>query len=357
MGDAEPRPGLAECLAAVAPDLPGALVDDTARRRMTAVAERIPGAMATFGFECRLAEDDTEVDLGLAVTPENGGSELLAALDAPASGRPWAAGDRSWPRIHAFVRDWLDAASPLGDWVPFLFMEFDVPTDPDPVPVPSVFLALDAPLRGDEPEAIDVGYPPLAALRRACALLAGEALAPEVDRMVLEAYRSLPANAWVMHAGVLLGRAATGVRLSIAAHGEAMPSYLAALGGDAAAAQAAALIDALGDSVPWSQLDFDLAPAVLPRIGFGLQPSAPDGWSALLEGVERRGWCTPEKRRALLGWSGRTPTSLAHGPCVLERHLSHVKLVCAPGRPTSAKAYLGVVPRRPPAPGAGPDLP
>jgi hypothetical protein len=109
----------------------------------------------------------------------------------------------------------------------------------------------------------------------------------------------------------------------------------------------------LFDGVESLHLSFDVADAILPRIGiegsFPRQPSREPRWEVFFERLIQRDLCSPGKRDAVLAWPGyetfwtapkRWPVAEVGplGACV--RSLSHVKVVCAPDRTPEAKAYL-----------------
>jgi hypothetical protein len=335
-----------DTLEALGPLLPPQLIDPAASRGLATIAASVPDVATTFGFECRLRETDPTVDLGLAISPANGGRELLASLDGNLEEPIGPTRDARWRRIRDFGRGWSDPDAALHDWVPFVFMEFDAAAAAATIPIPSLFVALDAPLAPLARDAPPAVSPPIAALRQSFALLSGRPLEPDVDEAVVRAFRSLPEGGWVMHVGVMLGRDSKGLRLSVCAPGDAVPAYLRGLDGDEAAAGAAELLERIRAHVPRTQVDFDLTPALHPRLGFGLQPRVEGGWARLLADVEAEGWSSSRKTKALLEWPGRSEARLGGVPHVLHRNLSHVKLVCTSGEPTQAKAYIGVTPYR-----------
>jgi len=123
--------------------------------------------------------------------------------------------------------------------------------------------------------------------------------------------------------------------------GDALARYLDALGNAEAGAAAGALVARLGRRLDRAQVDFDLLPRLASRLGFGLQPEHGDTWSELLSRVEGEGWCSRGEREALLRWPGRRRVRIGSDRLRFDRSLSHVKLVCRPGSPTTAKAYFG----------------
>jgi hypothetical protein len=275
----------------------------------------------------------------MAITGEDGGRDVLAGrADDPLLARA-VAHDERWQRLSRLAARWSEQSSPLHAWVAFLGFEFDAVSAAQAIPVPSVFVALDAPL-SDESDA----RPSLAAAREAAALLRGN-LSPALEARVVEAFERLPAGGFVLHLAAMLGRHQEGLRLSVALPGETLEPYLGSLGGDAAADAAGRALRALPHRLARAQVDFDLLPAVAPRIGLGLRPgeSRREAWASLLRELVALGWAHEAKADALLEWPGASPAkpAVSGGWIALRREISHVKLVCTPAAPFQTKAYFG----------------
>ena len=310
-----------------------------ALRALRALARAVPGVGRSFGFECRLGADDDAVDLGIAVTAEDGGRDVLGGLAGDPLLARAVARDERWRRLSNLAARWGDPRSALHGWVPFVGLEYDAGSAREAIPVPSVFVALDAPLADETAQ-----RPSLAAAREAAALLRGH-LTPALEAKLVEGFEKLPPGAYVLHLGAMLGRDQEGLRLSVALPGEAVEGYLRSLGGGAAAGAAALAFALLPERLARAQVDFDLYPAVGPRIGFGVRPetSEPEAWAALAGELVTLGMAREAKARALLEWPGASPVKGGgtDGWIAARRQLSHAKLVCAVGRPFEAKAYFG----------------
>jgi len=331
------RVALSSALEAVAAELPTALVDENAQRKLSRIAARVPSVWDSFGFECRLGGVDRAVDLGVSVTPHGGGRDALSGFGTDSVLAEALARNEGWRRLRDFAERWRMPESLLYRWSPFLFLEFDADSVDQPIPVPSVFVAIDAPLVDD------AGKPHRAAACEAAELLLGTRLAHALQSKLEECFDALPPEGYVLHVGAMLGRSASGVRLSVLLPGKAVPSYLSSLGGFEAAQGARVGLGSMPSWLTSAQVDFDLSPRLCPRIGFGVRPSAVRGesWEVLLGDLVALGCCEPAKARALLAWPGaRTIRSGTGWAVALRRELSHVKLVCAPGSEPEAKAYF-----------------
>jgi hypothetical protein len=304
------------------------LVGPDARSKLLQIAGRLPSAFHNVGFETRLAAADEEVDLGVSLRPDDDGALRLCGT-GPIVADLVRERD-AWRRLSEFSQHWCGQKTLLSSWVPFLFLEFDAIAASDPKPVPSVFVALDAPLdeRPDRPHR--------EAAREAVLLLRGD-LPRELDAKLSRCFEALPEQGYVLHVGLMLGRATAGLRLSVTLPSGTVVPYLRALGGDAAAAEAQHALREMPGWLTQAQLDFDLDPDIQPRIGFGIRPGmeAGDDWPSLLDECRGLGLCDPAKARALLAWPG-----IAAG---VRRELSHVKLAVTSGR-IEAKAYFAAEP-------------
>jgi hypothetical protein len=334
-------PDLGDALEGVLPDLPGALVTHPAREALRRLARSVPHLTRQFGFECRLDPDDEVVDFGMAVSASDGGREALAGrTDDPRLGA-LTGQEACWRRLRDFALRWSDPDAPLHVWSPFLGLEFDAAAVSQTVPVPSVFVALDAPL--DEAAG---GRPQLAAAVEAADLLRG-GLSHALEAALESCFEGLPTGARVLHVGAMLGRAQEGLRVSAVLPAPELKGYLSGVGGEAALEAAQVALAALPHRFPTVQVDFDLLPAVSPRVGLGLRPARtePADWEALFAELVALGCASEAKANALVGWIGVGParrTGANGGWETYRRDLSHVKLVCVPGRAPAAKAYFGV---------------
>ncbi|MFL6293735.1 MAG: hypothetical protein ACJ759_22810 [Thermoanaerobaculia bacterium] len=172
------------------------------------------------------------------------------------------------------------------------------------------------------------------------------------QRLIRRCHEAIPAPAYLLYAFSLLARGTDALRLEIFGLDPAgIVSYL-----ERVAPESVPWVrDAAGlfEGVERIHLSLDLGEEVLPRIGiegsFSRLPGREPRWGELFERLVSRGLCDPGKRDAALSWHGSetfwtAPTAWpveavgARGFCF--RKLSHVKVVCRPGREPEAKAYL-----------------
>jgi len=332
---------LKDAFRGVAPELSEALVTPDARSTLQAIAKRLPPVMTSFGFECRLQEGASAVDLGFPVEA-NEGRDLLARGEVS---RPLREDD-AWRRIRALCERWSDPDSAMHRWVPFLCFEVDAASAGDDAPVPSLFVTLDSPLERLPDDPVQT-RPEFMAMREAVPILSGASMPVALETNLVSCFAALPNESRVLHAGVMLSRQLIGVRLSVAAsRGEVVPYLQKCSWAEATFEIEDTLLRYAADDTP-VQFDFDVgASAIRPKLGIGLAPQDDASWTRLLAQLVEDGLCTQAKRAALLEWPGSSMASLDSVACVLRRDLSHVKLGCGPHQPREAKAYFGVTPGR-----------
>lgn len=329
---------LEDGIRAVEPFFPKKLFDRDARRALRRIARRMPPVMTAFGFECRLRKGEPTVDLGFPVEP-NGGREQLAHGKLRRGLRE----DAAWQRVRALCIRWAETDSLLHTWVPFLCFEFDAVSAMQKAPQPSLFVTLDSPLvrAADEPPA---AAPEMGATREALPLLTGGPVPRELVAQIVGCFAALPAQARLLHVGIMLGRGFPGVRLSVASPREDVVPYLEKCGWNGSTSEIDEVLHRYVLAGGLVQFDFDIAAGVVrPKLGIGLTPRDSAAWAVLEERLVADELCSRRKRKALRAWPGASAAHLeGAGACLLARYLSHVKIGCGPGLPPEAKAYLGV---------------
>lgn len=305
------RPSFPDWLAVVRPRLTEPLFHPAAVERLLATSRHLPGD--GFGIlETRLASGAGMVDLSVRLS-EAAQARFLSELGGPLS----------------IVRSvWLE-------------FDLDRGTGGLPEPIPCAKLPADA----DPLWVVDALLP---------TLHNRELARGQRDRW-LSCQREIPAPGYLLYAFSLRARGSDAVRMEI--FGLDAEQILDVLGRiSPAAVPPAAEITPLFEEVERLHLSFDLSPdgGVLPRIGiegsFPRLPRREPRWRELFTRLEERGLCDHGKREAALAWPGydtfwtapeRWPAG-AQGFCI--RSLSHVKVVCEPGREPEAKVYLAFGP-------------
>jgi hypothetical protein len=313
----------ADWLAVIRPRLTEPLFGEPAVRRLLRAARHLP-ATGLAALEVRLGREPGPVDLSLRL------SEPASALEA--AERPLPA------HLRSFLAVWAEPGGPFAQ-VPCVWLEFDLDRDRRALPVPTVCSRL--------PHAVDTGW----LLDSLWPAMHGRPLTRLQREIARRCRELLPPSANLLYAFSLLSRPGGAVRLEASGlEPWLVVEYLRRVAPAVLPEVEAAL--PLFAGVEWLHLSFDIASEILPRIGiegsFPNPPGREPRWRGLFDRLVDRGLCTPEKREAVLAWPGYDSFWTAPGrwpeeaglraACV--RALSHVKLVCQPGREPEAKAYL-----------------
>lgn len=321
------RPSFPEWLAVVRPCLTAPLFHPGRVEQLLSTTALLPGNCLGIIETC-LASGDAPVDVSIRLlNPDQG---RCMALQVPQ------------PHLKRFLSRWSE---PDGSFsiVRSVWLEFDLERGGGALPeaVPCAKLPGDA----DPFWIVDVLLP----------ALHGAPLSSEQRDLWLACQREIRAPGYLLYIFSLRARGTDAVRMEIFGLGvEQILAYLGRVAPDAL--PEVTEIAPLFHGVERLHLSFDLSPEgeVLSRIGlegsFPRLPRREPRWRQLFARLEERGLCDPGKGKAALAWPGydsfwtapeRWPVG-AQGFCV--RSLSHVKVVCQPGREPEAKVYLAFGP-------------
>lgn len=339
--------GLAESLELVTPSLAPELVPAATVGALTKLAQTLP-PIHRAGFECRLRAGDQRVDFqqGIPRGDEEPG-RLVACLEQRGA---------AWERIYRFAQRWAAPDDVVHRAVSHLWLEFDLLASEDPERVssaPSAFAVLDSAARKHA----------LGGIPTVLGTLVGDEEAASLGRVVDGLRRACCGRAWVSHIGVMLGRPLSGLRIHVNDTAlRDLRGFLQRINwvGDAAQVESAArlLLDYADSLVLCLDVVGELTSSAGLECFFAQRHGVDPRWRPLLERLTALDLCAPEKTEALLRWPGRITPVDDLGPWpddliaqsltrrsdvfgAIERRLSHVKLICTPGAPVSAKGYFG----------------
>ncbi|XXX82513.1 hypothetical protein WMF30_27545 [Sorangium sp. So ce134] len=324
--------------------VPEPLVTPGAWESALAAARRLPPAVSCAYLECRLGPDAAEVDLGASVMAAEG-PILLAATPTglPSSGEEAAI----WGRVQDLARAWADPASPLHARVPVIWLELDSGEMTRGRLMPSVLLCVDPslPKGSASPDAMGHGLDECApSLQAALSALSSEPLAPEARAALHRCFEALPAGGRIVHVGFMAARRPTALKLFAAMDREQVLGYLSAIRWPGSLAEATSLIDTFGAGPDAFRVDLTIGESLLPRLGleFASRRGADPERRAVIDRCVKHGLCTPEKRDALISWTGSRREAIPGYtlPVRLSRWID-MKIVHRPPAPLEAKAYLG----------------
>lgn len=324
---------------------PSALVDGFGWARLLALAHRLPISVTDnrFGFEFDLCDPDPAADFCVAPQP---GSRLA---DYYVRQGELAAPESAEAALGAFLAD--HASGPrrmLAEGRGWVILEYDLAgISADQSSPPGIFIvpgdARDEPGREKlfgEPER----------LAGALWAVAGRTPDPAILQQMEHIYRMMPTIASVCKAGILPGRTQRAVRLIIQTRAaEDAAELLKRIRWPGRPADVAAVCESVaGLTRPGADLSVDVtADGVSPRLGLEFfrpvewyELDRP-GWNRLIDRLEERGWCLPEKARGLRAWPRVEQIFDRSGVHRIWQSINHVKMVVNCGA-TSAKAYAGM---------------
>jgi hypothetical protein len=351
-------------LGPVAASVPPTLISAPSFSGISSVARVLPAILAhnTFGFECRLGEEDPRADF-LVLARTSWGRDSLAGLNPTSSLPKYLLDNPVWRRVQDFAGRWADPASPLYGAVDNVWLEFDVDGPARDIPVPSVFFGLLA--NGVEGEGFERALEEARETTlRALRLLSGTEPPPRVLETLTGCFRALSPGEQVFQVGLMLSRGAAAVRLCIQLGAlKRAVEYLAEVAWPGSGTGLLGVLGPVARIVDRVYLDIDAGETVHPKVGLecyfdgNRQPRTEPRWETLLGHLVANGLCTPEKREALLAYPGyadeekatvswpeepRRASRLLGGRSLSTfiRSIHHVKVVYQPGEKPEAKAYL-----------------
>ncbi|MCX6663843.1 MAG: hypothetical protein NTZ75_06295 [Euryarchaeota archaeon] len=320
------------------------------------------GITSFFGFESRLNSPDARADYLFAVSSQKGEREALANLIRSGELPEEFMNKPEWQNACKLVLEWVNPDSILYNNILGLWFEFDMIENSSEIPVPCIFLHT-TPLRIDTPEDMkkftwltDTALP----------LLTGHHVSENIERQLIQAVQQLPEGAVLMDTGVMLSRSTSGVRLIIAriCPAKIIP-YLTALGWSDINKEIWTLLKELEQQVTRLVLHINITETGVDS-KIGLESSfSPDlyhletRWSSFFDYLVKKRVCLPEKKGALLQFSGVEQENPSYDfnltsykaaarlsdsdfSSALVRYISHIKFISKPNSPLEAKAYSGV---------------
>jgi len=291
-------------------------------------------------LECRLEAGASRVDFESCIRVAGGGRRWLAEALEDSAVRDAASLSSGWRRALAFLRAWVDPASPLHRAVTVVWLEFDV-SEGGASSEPFLVFTLDperfyASGKGD-PDALgailEEGLNPLA-----------EGLDRRTVQGLSGFVKALPPSGQILHAAVRPTPAGDISRVIVRMPWRQLFPTLECLNWPGSAAELRLLLERLCARTLVHSINFDIADRLGPRLGIefyyrGL-PNEDPRWEALFDDLEEAGACTAEKRALLVEWMSGDAEG---APEPFEMHVSRallVKVVHEPTAPLRAKAYL-----------------
>lgn len=334
---------LQDYLNLVVPYLSDVLVSPQQLNYIQPLAKLLPPLSPAL-LECRLADDQPQVDLSVGVQP------MKMAIAPSLLSYPF------WQQLEQFCKNWTTADSLPHETVEDIWLEFDLDGATDQLTVACWFFSL----RGEVFKNKDAAA--LSKLIQIVSCLQNHPLDEQRAAVINKCVKALPDGVGISQIGAMRSRLGEPLRLNVSGLSTAtIPPYLAQIQGQELQPefhQMMNLVEHLSDRLV---LCFDVEEQVGSRIGlecyFHQQPKKEPRWREFLDLLVAMQCCTQSKRDALLQWPGLIqqkdtkelwPVNLrafdswiSQGNIsVFWRTINHLKLVYQPNRPLEAKAYL-----------------
>lgn len=324
------------------------LISPTAMEGLQAISRCFPDALTfAYGFEYRLHPASPTVDFAIHIT--EAGRSILAGLDPNVRLPEHFNRHPVWQQISKFCAAGSNPASPLYQKVADLWLEFDV--DPESsvsltnLPIPGLLFRPINPLTNPT---ISSDYSWI--WEQALPVLLGSAIPVPLQKKLIDCLQCLPPppDASIFQVGVMFSRTVSAIRLCLVGSPLQLLPYLSQIGWTGSIEPLEAIIASLHPYVDGIILDIDIGEQIHPKIGIeGIfltrYLACVNGqWQALLDHLVSQNLCSPEKRNALLSYSGYTLSKPLHQR-VYVRGLNHIKLIYDPEQPLAAKIYFGAM--------------
>ncbi|KYC43085.1 hypothetical protein WA1_13365 [Scytonema hofmannii PCC 7110] len=315
-------------------------------------------------FECRLGANNSKVDFSVLTTNLDGSHNTFSELDSIVNLQNIIFTNSIWKRIQDFCSFCYQPNSLLFGTIENIWLEFDLDEQQHKLPIPSLFLGLkEFHLEKHSTERSKINHEQLQIITTALGLLFEHGISPLVEKNLGICVNSLPNSSQVLYVGAMFSRNLDAVRVNIGGIPvEILEDYLSQIGWTYSVQPLKKIIQLLADFVDAIVLNFDIGTSVFPKIGLEcllktqnsrLEPK----WQLLLDCLVEQGLCTPEKRNAVLNWSGYSdekfyPELWSDGLSkassflgskwfsICFRNLNHIKIAYHPNGHLEAKGYL-----------------
>ncbi len=351
---------LSDYLSILRPFLRPELVPPQSVDSIFSVTRHLPGRMTGFWvLECRLKAGQYPVDF-LCCISRNERAVLTGSK--PGQKLPemfWL--NPVWHRLREFCTAWSTPNSDLEKNVANIWLEFDLDSPPDFVPLPSVFLGTNSIQGGRFAPGNDTWL-----FTSSLAQWLGHELPHLTKNALLKCILRLPRHAQIFQIGTFLARSLPAIRIVVRGLDlTQVPAYLQAVGYSAQLDEFRAFLDGISPIGSEIFLDLDIYEGIGEKIGIEVQTDRVrffkmrDQFDRLMEFIVMNGLCTPEKRDAIQAYPGyidsrshtdvwperllrEAPEARTNTISVILRDLSHLKFVYKPSAEIEAKIYLQV---------------
>ena len=330
--------------------LPEALISAADFRDIRQLAAHLPIAPLTI-FESHLGEGKEGLDFLICTPPHWVQHPEVRSL---------AASSPAWQSITTLCDQWLaePASAPFRQAMDSIWLEFDTSQQTEHQIEPGILFAsmeMSANQVQDQTQAQTI-WATLAAL------CPSKVHSPEFVFHMEKIMKSLPPNGRIYAIGDMAGRQSAYTRIAIARiSNTAVIPFLQNINWPGDFSQVANVLEQIKPFSNTVSLDLDVGRTIGGTLGLELvnrHRFDRQWWQQLFTFLVQNELCTAEKSSALLQWPGHSnetdnralwpnnllPTAHLEVPirCFLVRFINHVKLVCKPDMPLTAKAYIAL---------------
>ncbi|AFZ53173.1 2OG-Fe(II) oxygenase [Cyanobacterium aponinum] len=344
----------------IRPTISTDIIDENNWQNISKVAQYLPSALTTFfGFESRLGTPKAHCDFLLCADATETGKKVLGDKEYSIQLSENLLIHPVWKNVNIFGQLWNDKGSILSEKINNIWLEFDIDETLDNIPIPSCFFAPQAIYANQADEAIKW------VCDTALNLLRGKSINPEIQAKLLTCLQSLPSGAYVFQIGLMLARESDFIRVCIRdiSHTKVI-EFLQKIGWIGSVNELKSLLNDLAQYCDRIDLDIDIGSEIAPKIGLECylerQPSLNPKWQLFLEYLLEKGLVIPEKKDALLNYTGYIrekdypelwPKNLSKLSSLIGsqyqriffKSLHHIKVVYQENKCLEAKAYLAVM--------------
>ncbi|ODH02072.1 hypothetical protein A4S05_02715 [Nostoc sp. KVJ20] len=350
-------------LQVVVPHLSPELVSPEALSHIQPIARIFPPSSEGL-FECRLGADNSKVDFSVLATNFDGSHHNFGGINSVMNFPDIIFTNPIWRRIQDFCSVCCQPKSLLSKSAENIWLEFDLDEQPEELPIPSLFLGLkEFQLKKHTTETSKISDEQLQTITTVLQILFEHDISPLIEKNLGICVNSLPSGSQVLYVGAMFSRQLDAVRVNLGGiRVEMLEDYLAQIGWIYSVKPLKKIIKLLAKFSDAIILNLDIGTSIFPKIGLEcllenkssrLEPK----WQLLLDFLVEQGLCIPEKRDAVLNWSGcsheksypelwskeLSKVSSFLGSkwySICFRNLNHIKIIYHPDGNLEAKGYL-----------------
>lgn len=302
---------------------PRDLISQDSLRRIKEVARWFPAGISSV-FCLELHPEQDRIDFFVCVYAK-GLERSILAENLP----PRLLQNEYWQLIQGFSRLWNDPAGILYS-LPRMWLEFDLHSAIDGIPVPSVFLVIQDPM--------------LPAWKAALAYMLGGSIPRNLSDNLIRCFQATTIENQQYEVGVMYPRGTDSVMLAIDDFRMEMLTELEGQGWSGPAQQVKEIYRQFSPMVDRVTADIDVGDTISQKIG--LEFKYPDRtrqkWDKFFSSLVEYRLCSRETATSILSWPAQFYHKFPHHlwQSYASRKIFHVKIVCQPDQPPQAKVYL-----------------